>query len=125
MNRDIIKLELPKEAKYISVARLAISGISMGMGFDIDCIEDLKVSIAEACINALRTTEDEGIKLEFEVNKDNILARVKDVKDVENTGLEELRMGQLIINSLMDHVEFTDFGIEMTKQLGVDADDYE
>ncbi len=120
---DIISLKIPKEPKYISVARLAVSGISMQLGFDIDCIEDIKVSIAEACINALKVTREPEILIEFEVREASLVIRVKDVKDVQgDNGLEELSMGQFIIKSLMDKVEYVDFGIEMTKNLGVDID---
>lgn len=125
---DIISLQLPREARYISVARLAVSGISMQMGFDIDCIEDLKVIIAEACINALKLTEDDRISIEFEVKDDKIIIKVKDVKDVENNNFDhvkELRMGQLIINSLADSVKYTDLGIEIIKDLGVDINGYD
>lgn len=111
---DVINISIPKEPKYLSVVRLAISGISMGIGFDIDGIEDLKVSIAEACINALKSTQEEKIDVEFVVGQDRVVIKVKDVKDSED---KDLRMGKLIITSLMDEVEYNQEGIEMTKYL--------
>ncbi len=111
---DIINISIPKEPKYISVARLAISGVSMGIGFDIDSIEDLKVSLAEACINALKLTQKEKLDIEIQVDEGKITIRVQEVKESEE---KDLVMGTLIINSLMDEVSYHDYGIEMIKYL--------
>ncbi len=53
MKKDIFKLTIPSKPDYISVARLTSSAIANKIGFNIEDIEDIKVSIAEACINAL------------------------------------------------------------------------
>ena len=67
MNKDIVRLQLPKKSEYISVARLAISGIAYGIDADIGNIEDLKVCIGEACINALSFSKSDELDIEFEV----------------------------------------------------------
>ncbi len=128
MVKDKIKLTIPKKAEYISVARLAVSGVSLGLGFDIDSIEDLKVSIAEACINAFKLTDNDEIDIEFEVKRDSICTRVKDVRDISKDKTDEykeMKMGLLIINSLMDEVKFRNSGIEMIKYIGADNNDYD
>lgn len=121
MNKDIIKLQLPKKAEYISVARLAISGLTYGIEFDIGNIEDMRVSLGEACINALSFSDSDELDIEFEVKRERIKIRVKDVKDVTNLNSEEsskeLTLGMLIIESLMDEVTIDQSGIEMVKYI--------
>lgn len=126
MSKDIIKLEIPAKSEFIPVARLTIAGISSRLDFNIEELEDLKVAVAEACINVLNQGTKENIYMEFEVSEDCICTRVKDVKEVEGTSLlEDLNLGMLIIESLMDEVEIKDWGLEMKKFVGVDANDIE
>ena len=122
--KDSIKLTIPSKAEYISVVRLTASSIANNIGMSIDTLEDIKVSIAEACINAFKLSKEEEIEIEFEVKDSSIYIRVKDVEDVTNSDedeLQQLNMGLLIINSLMDEVKFDDFGIQMMKFIGVDS----
>ena len=44
---DKIFVKIPSEKKYISTVRLSISSIANTIAMDIECIEDLKVSISE------------------------------------------------------------------------------
>lgn len=120
MSKDLIRLQLPKKSEYISVARLAISGLAYGIDFDIGNIEDMKVCLGEACINALSFSGKEELNIEFEVKKDRINIRVEDVKDTTSSnseGSRELKLGMLIIESLMDEVIIDDSGIEMVKYI--------
>ena len=58
---DSIEIALPMKAQYVSVARLAASGIAARIGFDIDAIEDIKVSIAEVCNKLIKFKENRVI----------------------------------------------------------------
>ena len=124
MIRDIIELSIPRKPDYISLVRLTTSGIAHSMGLNIDDIEDIKVCIGEACINSLSDTKSEEIKLVFEVRKDRLTIKVNNVAEETSEDLEEfkeLKLGLLIIKSLMDEVYFSEFGIEMIKYIEDDG----
>lgn len=124
MNKDIINLRIPRKPDYISLVRLTTSGIGNSMALDIDDIEDIKVSIGEACINALIEEDGQDISIVFEIDEEKLNIRVSNVVENIPENIEESRereLGLLIIKSLMDNVEFTEDGIEMTKYIEVDV----
>ena len=118
MKKDIIKLTIPSRANYISVVRLTTSSIGNSIGFNIDDIEDLKVCISEACINALdKSTE---INIKFIIELDKLIMKVDNVSlyNPDNTEInKEKQLGILIIKSLMDEVNFVEEGVEMIKYI--------
>lgn len=120
MNKDIIRLIIPKKLDYISLVRLTTSGIACNMGLTIDEIEDIKVSIGEACINALALSNTEEISLLFQIEEKKFRIRVSDVKEDIPMGSpesKEMELGLMIVKSLMDEVKFDQFGIEMVKYI--------
>lgn len=120
MNKDIIKLNIPRKASYISLIRLIASGIAYNLALNIDEIEDIKVSIGEACINSLNFSEDDEISLIFQIEEDKLSIKVSGVKENIPDILDEKKereLGLLIIKSLMDEVNFNDNGIEMIKYI--------
>lgn len=122
MNKDKISLTIPGKPDYISLVRLATSGIGNSMALAIDDIEDIKVSIGEACINAL-INDVENIYISFEIDEEKISINVSNVIEEISDDIEESKereLGLLIIKSLMDHVEFTKDGVEMVKYIEVD-----
>lgn len=124
MIKDTINLSIPKKPDYISLVRLTTSGIAHSMGLNIDEIEDIKVSIGEACINALSLNDAENISLVFEVEEDKLCIKVNNVKEVIPEELDESKerqLGLLIIKSLMDEVKFNESGIEMIKYIEDDG----
>lgn len=126
MSKDIIKLSIPSKPDYISLVRLTTSGIAHSIGLNVDEIEDIKVSIGEACINSLTFNNLEEIILIFEVNKDRLSIKVNNVREITSDSEEvkefkELELGLLIIKSLMDQVNFNEFGIEMIKYIEDDG----
>jgi len=120
VNKDIIKLNIPRKASYISLIRLIASGIAYNLALNIDEIEDIKVSIGEACINSLNFSEDDEIFLIFQIEEDKLSIKVSGVKENIPDILDEKKereLGLLIIKSLMDEVNFNDNGIEMIKYI--------
>ncbi len=66
------KLKIPKQTKInMSVVRLTSSAICCNAGLSIEDIEDIKVSIAEACINALNKSEELSIKFKIREGEAN------------------------------------------------------
>jgi len=121
---DRIELLLPFKAEYVSVARLTVSGIANRIGFDIEVIEDIKVSVSEVCSKLVRTGSktEKDYRVVFDVfeNKLDISFWCEDkslkciFKD-EDDGL-----GVSIMTALMDDVELcTDSGhlLRMSKTL--------
>ena len=53
------KMTVPNASEFVSVIRLAISGIASRMGFSIEEIEDIKVAVSEACTNVIQHAYDE------------------------------------------------------------------
>ena len=120
MNKDIIKISIPKKIDYISLVRLATSGIAYSMAVNIDDLEDIKVAIGEACLNALMLNEDDEISLVFEISEDRLYMEVSGVKEEISKEIDEKRereLGLLIIKSLMDEVSFDENGIKMMKYI--------
>lgn len=118
MSTNSILIRVPSKPDYISMVRLSTSSIAYNIGLDVDEIEDIKVSIGEACINSLSVTNDESIKIEFFLYEDKLEITVTGVKDNIPENIEENKereLGVLIIKSLMDEVEFNSNGIKMSK----------
>ena len=71
-------LTIPMRAEYVSIARLTAAGAANRMGFDIETIEDIKVSLSEVCnriINTQKKFSDSGkaeCKIEFVLSKDSL-----------------------------------------------------
>ncbi len=123
MNKDVIKLTIPRKPDYISLVRLTTSGIAYSMGLNVDDIEDIKVSIGEACVNSLMLTDEEDISLVFEIDEEKLSIEVTNVSENIPEDLDEKKereLGLLIIKSLMDEVAFNEDGIIMIKYIEVD-----
>lgn len=118
MKKDTINITIPSKPDYISVVRLTSSAIASNIGLNIEDIEDIKVSIAEACINAIDKADE--INIQFEIEKDKLIMKVDNVYPAKNDEINldrELELGILIIKSLMDEVDFSKKGVEMIKYI--------
>lgn len=106
---DIIELTLPLKAEYVSVARLTASAIANRIGFDIETIEDIKVSVAEVCNKLIQTGSKltENYNIIFKVSFDTIYivfdSEDKSLRCIFNS--DESELGLSIIHALMDDVE--------------------
>lgn len=114
MERDLIELRIPNKPDYVGVIRLTTSAIGSKVGLNIEEIEDVKVSISEACNNALGKSKNFVIK--YDLNNEKLEIFVENVSEENiNDNLKEKKLGILIIKSLMDEVYFTSEGIKMIK----------
>lgn len=107
---DRIELILPFKAEFVSVARLTASGIASRVGFDIDTIEDIKVSVAEVCnriINSVKKTNG-NYSIVFEILPGKFVITFNSSEDgLSNIFREEDdELGVSIINAFMDQVDF-------------------
>lgn len=110
---DKLKLSLPRDTGYVTIARLTASSIAAKVGFDYEVIEDIKLSISEACNFALFSDRDDNYDLEYRIGDDwvevSLLVDSKMVHPAETTDftVDERGMGLFIIKTLMDEVEIT------------------
>lgn len=127
--KDIIKLKIPAKGEYLSLIRLTASSVGAKMGFNIDDIDDIKVSMGEACtsiIESLNPGEESEFKIEYSLADDKLKIKVKNkVKSkasdfvemseeekeiLELVDLLEEGLGIMIIQSLMDEVNISSAG---------------
>ena len=73
-NTATVELAIPMRAEYVSIARLTAAGVANRVGFDIDAIEDIKVSLSEVCNRIINMQgkyaggHDAGCKIEFVIS---------------------------------------------------------
>ncbi|MBE6082927.1 MULTISPECIES: ATP-binding protein [Tissierellales] len=118
MDKETVELRVPSKPDYVSVIRLTTSAIASNADLNIDDIDDIKVAIAEACINALDKSEE--IYIKYEILQDKLIIFVKNVSEKISEDIsdkKERELGILIIKSLMDEVEFTGDGVKLIKNI--------
>ncbi len=119
-------LSIPCASEFVGVVRLAISGLATRMNFNIEEIEDIKISVSEACTNAiqhaypdLKNPNDGKIDITATIFSDRLEVVVKDHGvgfNLLNIGTSEqqekskekfgLGLGLTFIKSLMDDTDF-------------------
>ncbi len=57
MSNDKFVLTVPRDKKYIPVVRVTVFSYSNTLGFGLDTIEDIKLSVSEACNNLVLHSE--------------------------------------------------------------------
>jgi len=119
-----MEMRLPNRPEFVAVARLAVSAVASRMDFDVEAIEDVKVAVGEALNNAIEhgcPTEDgyEMVTLRCELAADELVIIVRDCGDGFDPSsatrqhphgevtLTEGGLGMLLIEALMDEVDFT------------------
>lgn len=121
---DIISMNIPAKPEFVGVARITASSIATRVGFDVEQIEDIKVSVAEACTNAIQHSENGEFVLKFEIYPeklsisiidDGVGIKEEDVKEPKLGELKEGGLGIFIIKSLMDDVRFVIGGNKKTE----------
>ena len=114
---DKIFVKIPSEKKYISTVRLSISSIANTIAMDIECIEDLKVSISE--VMNLFVDESSFFEISIAVIEDKIEIEVlPDVSISEIQKKEENKFALLILENLVDKIEFKEKSVLLVKNKG-------
>ena len=77
-----MKLDIPAKAEFVSLGRLALSGLLRSRGgYSDDAVADLKLALTEACSNSVRHAYDHDrgqVHLEFTVHSDCVTVLIKD-----------------------------------------------
>ena len=116
----VVLLKIPAKAEYITLSRLALSGLARVRVFSEDTLADLKLALTEACSNSVRHAYGNGqghVDISFELLDDRLIVEVADDgsgfvpaarhKAIEDE-LSEGGLGIAIIRSVADEVEFGD-----------------
>ena len=113
-----VRLTIPAKPEYITLSRLALSGLSRVRPFADETLADLKLALTEACSNSVRHAydDDEGhVSISFELRDDRLVIEVADDgtgfvpkatgKNGDEAELSEGGLGIAIIRSIADEVE--------------------
>jgi serine/threonine-protein kinase RsbW len=112
-----VRLTIPAKPEYITLSRLALSGLSRVRPFPDATIADLKLALTEACSNSVRhayVNGDGHVEISFQLQPDRLVIEVSDdgagfqldqsTRDAE-AELTEGGLGIAIIRSIADEVE--------------------
>lgn len=113
-----IRLTIPAKPEYISLCRLALSGLARVRPLEDETLADLKLAITEAASNCVRHAygEDGGfVEIVYQVEPDRLVIEVADngtgfqlAEGGGNTDeLSEGGLGIAIIRTIADEFEMT------------------
>jgi serine/threonine-protein kinase RsbW len=114
-----VHLTIPAKAEYITLVRLALTGLWRLRSFSEEALADLKVAVTEACSNSVRHAYGEGrdgiVQIDYELHSDRLVIEVSDdgagfIPEWEHQRgeLTEGGLGLAIIRSLTDELELAD-----------------
>jgi serine/threonine-protein kinase RsbW len=111
-----VRLRIPAKAEYITLVRLALSGLSRLRPLDEETLGDLKLAVTEACSNSVRHGYGGAggtVDVSYELHPDRFVVEVEDdgpgfdpnSPRADRNGLTEGGLGIAIIRSLADEFE--------------------
>ena len=113
-----VRLRIPAKPEYITLCRLALTGISRLRPLGDETLADLKLALTEACSNSVRhayATGDGSVDIRYELHPDRLVIEVVDdgggFDPAEPGGqapgdeLAEGGLGIAIIRSIADDLE--------------------
>jgi serine/threonine-protein kinase RsbW len=109
VERDTVELRIPAKAEWVAVARLAVAAVASRSDFSLEDIEDIRLAIAEACTSVIRDAQPwDHIAIHCETEPTELVVSVRGGKGtaIRADARSEQGLGILIIQSLMDSVEY-------------------
>jgi serine/threonine-protein kinase RsbW len=115
-----VRLRIPARAEYITLGRLALTGLSRLRELSDETLADLKLALTEACSNSVRHAYRDGregvVEILYELHPDRLVIEVSDdgpgfdyvESDGEDRELTEGGLGLAIIRSLSDEFELAE-----------------
>jgi serine/threonine-protein kinase RsbW len=113
-----VRLTIPAKAEYISLVRLALSGLSQSRELPDETLGDLKLAVTEACSNSVRHAYRDGragsVEVVYELHPDRLVVEVADdgagftipeEASGDEQSLVEGGLGIAIIRELADELE--------------------
>jgi serine/threonine-protein kinase RsbW len=77
----LVVLTIPAKPEYITLGRLALSGLSRARALSDEALADLKLALTEACTNVVRHAYAEGagrVEIRYELCDDRVAIEVRD-----------------------------------------------
>jgi serine/threonine-protein kinase RsbW len=112
---NVIRLSIPAKPEYITLCRLAFTGLARVRSFPDELVADMKLALTEACSNSVRHAYggDAGkVDISYELQADRLIVEVCDegsgfdlVEDEESDELTEGGLGIAIIRSIADELD--------------------
>lgn len=115
-----IRLTIPAKAEYITLGRLALTGIARVRPLTAEDLGDLKLALTEACTNSVKHAYDDAggtVGITYELYDDRVIVEVVDEGEgfdhdargaVGTEGPGESGLGLAIIKAVSDDVEIAD-----------------
>ena len=115
-----IRLRIPARAEYITLGRLALTGLSRLQKLSDETLADLKLALTEACSNSVRHAYRDGragvVEIDYDLRPDRLEIQVSDdgpgfdyvEADGEDRELTEGGLGLAIIKSISDEFELSE-----------------
>jgi serine/threonine-protein kinase RsbW len=113
-----VRLTIPAKAEYITLVRLALSGLSQLRPLSEETLGDLKLAVTEACSNSVRHAYRDGregaVQVIYELHADRLVVEVCDEGEgftasehvlSPDRALSEGGLGIAIIRELADELE--------------------
>lgn len=112
----VVRLKIPARAEYITLCRLALTGIARLRSMSDEVVADLKLALTEAASNSVRHAYGEQnvgvVEISYELLPDRLVIEVTDDGEGfdpapadEPEGLSEGGLGIAIIRAIADDVE--------------------
>ena len=113
-----IRLTIPAKAEYVSLCRLALSGLARVQPFEDETLADLKLAITEAASNSVRHAYAGGggvVEVLYRLDGDRLEVEVVDTgpgfdfepRDGNGDELSEGGLGIAIIRAIADEFELS------------------
>jgi serine/threonine-protein kinase RsbW len=111
-----VRLTIPAKPEYITLCRLALTGISRVRPLSDETLADLKLALTEACSNSVRhayANGDGSVEIRYQLHADRLVIEVADdgggfdpafARDADFE-LAEGGLGIAIIRSIADDLE--------------------
>jgi serine/threonine-protein kinase RsbW len=115
----VVRLVIPAKPEYVTLGRLALTGLSRLRPLADETLADLKLALTEACSNSVRHAyggQDGVVEILFELHPDRLVIEVADEGagfaavygergEEEFPGLSEGGLGIAIIRALADDLQ--------------------
>ena len=113
----VVRLTIPAKPEYITLGRLALTGLARLRPLSQDVLGDMKLALTEACTNSVRHAYDGGdgvVDIRYELHDDKLVVEVTDEGEGfehepgDTSAPDELTEGGLgiaIIEALTDTLE--------------------
>lgn len=106
-----VELRLPSDPEFVTTLRLVTASCARIVGFDVEAVDDLRVSVSEAANSLIERKEP--ICADFSMDENQMTITIPSVFTDQESRTQKLR--RLILESLMDEVDYTDGAVHLVK----------